>query len=258
MSQPVGDQRLETHRKQPAPHGAPQADASFFRDWLDSPYIRLIRDAAGLRGRERVLEAGCGGARFSIALAILGCRVTSLDSSPEMVRRALALEHEAERFYGHLGMDAIQGEIARLPFPNDQFDLVLNESVVEHWLDEAERLAVLREMVRVARGGGTVVVIVPNTAHVLRGWWRLTRSPGYRCPPMTRYTARKLRTELAAAGCGGVQADGFDPYRSIAQWPDWWPLRKVAGALNRLLPQPKWLRQTFGVDLVAWGRKEDR
>lgn len=255
MKRSVGELWQEEFARQATPYADEGADKAFFENCLALPHTRKLVAAAGLRGGERVLEAGCGSGKFAVALAILGCRVTALDYSPDMVRNAARLKERAEAFYGELDLAAVRGDLEALEIPDGTFDLVFNAGVIEHWLDRAERLAVIREMVRVTREGGTVFVIVPNTAHVLRRWWVLTRYPGYQCPPMTRYTARKLGDELAAAGCDAVETDGFEPYNSLSQWPHWWPLRKFAGALSRLLPQPRWLRRTLGVSLAAWGEK---
>jgi SAM-dependent methyltransferase len=251
----VGQLWEETFAGQSAPYAVDGADRAFFEDCLALPHTRKLIEAAGLRGGERVLEAGCGGGKFAVALALRGCRVVALDYAEPMVRNATRLKERAEALYGPLQCEAVRGDVEALAFADGCFDLVFNVGVVEHWLDAAERLAVLREMLRVTRPGGTLFLVVPNTGHVLHRWWRLTRYPGYDCPPMTRYTCRTLRAELVATGCVAVETDGFEPYNCLSQWPAWWPLRKLSGALSRFCPQPRWLRRTFGVSLAAWGRK---
>ena len=255
MSESIGEQWAQAFEQQTDPYLI-EADQKFFDDWLISPYMRLLVRAADVRGGEKVLEAGCASGKYSVGLAIQGCQVTALDYVPQMVQNVRALADRAEEISGRkLPLEAVQGDIEQLDLADGEFDLVFNEGVVEHWLDDARRLAVMREMVRVTREGGTMLVIVPNTGHLLRGWWKLTGYPGYRCPPMTRYNIRKLRAELSAAGCRDVQSDGFEPCNSLCQWPDWWPLRKLAGGISRFFPQPKWFRQRLGINLVAWGRK---
>ena len=253
----VGEQWLASFAEQSNPYAAERTDKRFFDDCLALPHTRLLVRAAELRGGERVLEAGCGIGKYAVALAIRGCRATALDYSPDMVRNAERLRQQAERFFGPLDFRAVEGNVEALDFPDGAFDLVFSAGVIEHWLDAQERIAVLREMLRVTRPGGTLLAMVPNTGHPLNRWWVLTGYPGHKCPPMARYTVRKLREELAAAGCCDVASDGFEPLNSMSQWPNWWPLRKLTSALNRLCPQPKWLRERLGVGLAAWGRKKN-
>ena len=255
MSKSVGEQWADRLANYEAPYAPGRADRAFFENCLALPHTRLLVRAAGLRGTERVLEAGCGSGKFSAALALHGCRVTALDYSPRVVDSVGRLKQHAEALFGSLDLTAVRGNVEALELPDETYDLAFNAGVVEHWLDRAQRLAVLREMLRVTRRGGTVLVMVPHTGHLLHRWWSLTKYPGYNCPPMTRYTARTLRADLAAAGCVDVQCDGLEPYNSLSQWPNWWPLRKLTALCNRVLPQPRWLRRTFGVHLAAWGRK---
>jgi len=63
--------------------------------------------------------------------------------------------------------DAIEclpvGDDGRLPFEDDRFDVVVSIEVIEHVEDQ---FAFLRELVRVARPGGRVIVTTPNVLNV--------------------------------------------------------------------------------------------
>ena len=48
----------------------------------------LFRTELGAKPGMRALDAGCGPGIFSIVLARLGCRVTGMDLSPEMLEHA--------------------------------------------------------------------------------------------------------------------------------------------------------------------------
>ena len=74
MSKSVGEQWAEALADQHAPYAHETADRAFFENALALPHTRLLVRAAGLSGGERVLEAGCGGGKFSVALAIRGER----------------------------------------------------------------------------------------------------------------------------------------------------------------------------------------
>jgi SAM-dependent methyltransferase len=155
-----------------------------------------------------------------------------------------------------LVVEPLRGDLERLPFANDAFAGVVNEGVVEHWLDRDQRRAVLAEMARVARPGGVVAVYVPNGRHPLVRWWERTRYPGYASSvAWHKYGWRDLSDDLMAAGLRNVRVDGLSPYSTIAVWPHWWILRALAGLARRFLPEPRRLRLRCGFNLMAIGEK---
>ena len=124
---------------------------------LESEHIgSLIGDVRGLA----VADIGCGTGRHSIPLAESGAKVTALDFSDAMLARARA-KPGAERvvFVRH---DLLQ------PFPlaSQAFDRVLCCLVLDHI---AELDALLREMGRICRANGIIVVSVIHPAMMLRG-----------------------------------------------------------------------------------------
>ncbi|HEX9966320.1 MAG TPA: class I SAM-dependent methyltransferase [Solirubrobacterales bacterium] len=106
---------------------------------------------------ERVLEIGCGEGDATLFLAreFPAARVRGFDSSEEAVRAAVA----------RVGLDP-EGRVAfkrgdhrALPYPEDQFDLVVSD-------ESALRAG---EAARVLRPGGHMIYIEPPR----RGRWRL-------------------------------------------------------------------------------------
>ena len=98
-----------------------------------------------------VLDVGCGVGLTSCYLAeIIGCRVMGVDISDRMIFRS------EERAANAGVLDRVMfktGDIERLPFDDDEFDVVIVESVVS--LLEEKRRAV-RECVRVVKPRGFV------------------------------------------------------------------------------------------------------
>jgi SAM-dependent methyltransferase len=82
-----------------------------------------------------------------------------------------------------------------LPLPSDAFDLVLSHEVLEHVQDDT--LAV-REMVRVLRPGGRIVLFVPNRGYPFEThgiYWRGKYYFGNK--PFVNYLPRPWRDKLA-------------------------------------------------------------
>ena len=252
----VKDEWIERFEKNKSAYRI-QADRNFFIKFRNSPYIQKIVEYVKLRGNESVLEAGCGSDKFSVTLATFGCEVFALDCSDGMLANVELLKKEAEKYFGKLKLKTIFGDITNLPFENGTFDLVVNEGVVEHWLDKNERLHVINEMVRVTKESGYVVIFVPNGKHLLHRWWELTKYPGYvSAPPMTLYDTKKLRKELEIAGLKDIKTDGIGAWHSISQWPRFKFLSLIGSGLNRFIPLPKAVREKFGVNIAGMGKKK--
>lgn len=73
---------------------------------------------------------------------------------------ATALEYEpgTAQLAREAGLDVVRGDARRLPFPDDHFGLAVAYDVLEHIVEDR---AVVGEMARVVRPGGTVLVAVP-------------------------------------------------------------------------------------------------
>ncbi|MBI5159892.1 MAG: methyltransferase domain-containing protein [Micrococcales bacterium] len=103
----------------------------------------------------RVLEVGVGAGNV-LAEVPVGLRL-GLDLSPSILRDARQ----------RLGTRAtlVQGDAAGLPFPDGAFDRVMASEVLEHLPNPG---AAVREIARVTRTGGVVVLSVPNESLIDR------------------------------------------------------------------------------------------
>src|SRR3990170_4574036 len=144
---------------------------------LDSLSQSVISILLGLRSSWKdvlLLEAGSGSGRISLQLAALGARVHLLDMCLEALRLA-------SRQGGGTKCDLIQGNLLKLPFADESFDIAWNGGVLEH-LDSLELEHAIGEMARVTKPAGFVVSFNPNRKsvayrlgkrlHERRGTWR--------------------------------------------------------------------------------------
>jgi len=100
-----------------------------------------------LLGGGKGLDVGCGTGRLLEALRPYG-RVMGVDPSEGMLR--VLREHRRG--------EAVRGSAEHLPFADDSFDVVFSVATLHHLVEPGRVEAALREMVRVARPGGRIVV----------------------------------------------------------------------------------------------------
>lgn len=101
----------------------------------------------------RVLDAGCGNGRHSLLIPKAGHDVVGLDVSRKLLGIARAKVASPKAGW-------VEGAIEALPFKESSFDAVTALAVLHHVRGHRERVAVLREFVRVLRPGGRVLVSV--------------------------------------------------------------------------------------------------
>jgi 2-polyprenyl-3-methyl-5-hydroxy-6-metoxy-1,4-benzoquinol methylase len=130
-----------------------------------------------------LLDAGCGTGLFSREAARRGARVISLDCGKNLLR-------ETRR----KGIDLlVAGDAARMPIRDGCFDIVLSSECIEHTPAPHDTV---RELVRVLRPGGWMVVTCPNAA------WRWS--------------------------CSVANALNLRRYHGLENWPKWSELRTWA------------------------------
>lgn len=115
---------------------------------------RVLGEIEGELGpkRPRILDVGCGGGHFAMALAerAPGAEIVGLDLSPEQIARA------RRRAAGFDQLRFVEGSALDLPFEDRRFDLVLSLGSLKHW-PSAQRG--LEECARVLAPGGRLWVI---------------------------------------------------------------------------------------------------
>lgn len=118
--------------------------------------ISMLRGSAG-----EVLDVGCGPAVMARELVGEGWRFYGVDASAEVVRAAGPVCSALESAH------VAAGALPLLPFPNARFDAVLCIGVIDR-LPDAD--AILAELARVLRPGGTALVSFPNAASPWARW----------------------------------------------------------------------------------------
>jgi ubiquinone/menaquinone biosynthesis C-methylase UbiE len=118
--------------------------------------VMELVDELNLSRGAAVLDAGCGPGYLLDALARRGFQVSGMDGSDGMLQSA---ELRLRAAHPSFPFTLKQGDIERLPFGDAQFDLVLSTGVIEYLKGDA---TVLREMHRVLRPGGHLVLPVTN------------------------------------------------------------------------------------------------
>lgn len=116
----------------------------------------------GLRGDERVLDIGCGRGAVLLAVAKLlprgravGVDLWRADQTgnrPEATWRNAELEGVEDR------IELDTGDMTRLPYDDDAFDLIVSSLAIHNVPGMAGRLAAVEEAARVLKPGGRVVI----------------------------------------------------------------------------------------------------
>lgn len=122
---------------------------------------------ADVQSGESVLDVGCGNARLLDALPV-GVQYTGCDTSERMI--AVAQNRHVLRLPN---IQFVMGDILSLPFPPASFDYVFALAVLHHIPSVRLRQQAVRELARVVKPGGRVVITVWNlrTFYWMRRYW---------------------------------------------------------------------------------------
>jgi SAM-dependent methyltransferase len=204
---------LDQFTRQAAPFNAAKVLA-------DERALAMIVEAGQVTSSDTVLDVACGGGIVGCAFAPHVRHVTGIDVTPAMLERARALS--SERALTNVSWQT--GDVASLPFGNQSFSVVVTRYSFHHLI---EPVVALREMVRVCRRGGRVLVVdmyASEDPEKAAQWNHLEklRDPSHvRCLPLS-----ELQGLFATVGLG-PPAEAFYEIRD-----------SVKNLLSRSFPEP--------------------
>ena len=154
----------------------------------------------------RLLDFGCGTGGFLRALQRRGAPVELVGCDV-----AAGMLDEARRQWGTGPVPALYVlPPGPLPFADGEFDVVLATCVLHH-VPAAKQLGVARELLRVARPGGLVVVFEHNPANPVTRWI-VRRAPiDKNAVLLSAPACRRLLLQAGAAGCRTAYILFFPP-----------------------------------------------
>ena len=188
-----------------------------------------VLDALGAGVGVQLLDAGCGAGAGSVDAAARGCIVTGADASA-------ALIEIAQRRLPDARFDVC--DLESLPYDDESFDRVMAINAVFYCEDQA---AAMRELCRVTRRGGLVVVTAwgPPAECEMRDIFQATASvlppppPGSGGPVLSEPGA--LENSLSAAGlspCKSGRSQCPFEYEDIASA---WAAQSSSGPLQKAI-----------------------
>ena len=124
--------------------------------YFSDVFTKAILSVSNIK-KGKIFEPGSGGGMASVKFAKEGFDVICMDLSENALQKTKSL-------FKHMDLEAkfTLGDLFHTPIKNEQFNIVFNQGVMEHFrlanLDPSEGV---KEMLRVLKNNGTLVILVP-------------------------------------------------------------------------------------------------
>ncbi len=188
---------------------------------------------------DKVLEAGCGWAFSSFALASKGISVTPVDISGILIANLITLKRELGQPYDQC-LSPVEGDIFKLDQIVEKQDVIFSDGTYEHFTED-ERCIFLQKITESLSAGGKFIISVPNLHNP---FFRVV--VGNKMPLCYPFTMKSLSQELIVGGFQ-IEEKGYSFVNpGFEQWvkSTWMiiPIRMV-NRIFRILP--KWIKIIF-------------
>jgi len=204
-----------------------------------------------------ILEARCGTGRLCCLLAenFSKAEITGIDFTPG----SLEIANKLKQYLDVKNVEFKEGDLFKLDYPDEYFDVVFNSGVLEHFpLDKANNYNdALREMIRVLKPGGKIIIDVPNWycfAHTL--YKRALKKAGkeYVYGYEKSFKHLELIELFKAHGLVDLKLSAYDSAHGIYRLRGYSLLLKWLGDIVYLIDNPL-LESLFGFMLLIKGEK---
>lgn len=197
-------------------------------------YLGLIARWADVAQSQNILKTdlfaeASGDEEFLFDIAPENSNIVGVDISRELVARA---KRNAQG-RGVDGSRYLCGDVKQLPLRDGSMELIISDSTLDHFPSEADIVAALRELARVVKAGGTLIVTLDNKSHltyppyfVVRLWMRLGLTPYFVGRTLS---IKKLRQALEEVGFDVADATAILHYPHPDKLVRW-----LESALRRL------------------------
>jgi SAM-dependent methyltransferase len=180
------------------------------------------------------------------------------------VRRMVGIDLDERVARNPLLDKGVVGDICRLPFADDSFDVAFAIYVLEHLADPAR---FTQEVSRVLKPGGVFVCLTPNRRHYVATIASLTpfafhqwynklrgRDEDDTFPTLYRLNSRRaLEQHFGNAGCSPIQVRMIEPQPNYLMFST--PTLLAGAAYERLVNATDWLAD-FRVNIIGAYRKD--
>jgi SAM-dependent methyltransferase len=193
-----------------------------------------------------ILDAGCGTGLTVRAYARPELQIFALDLS------LISLGLLGDRAPAD-SVVLVRGDLGSLPFPDCVFQRVLCANAVQHLPTEPLRRSCIRELARVVRPGGRVVVSTHNYS-IPKRWsgWRKEGTPGGGTSGPVQYIYRSEHSEFRELLASHLNVKGV--YGVGLPLPYKWRLSPLSCALERVLSRLQ-LMAPWGHMLIGVAQK---
>jgi ubiquinone/menaquinone biosynthesis C-methylase UbiE len=163
--------------------------------------LNRVVELAAAGPEDTALDVACGPGLLVCAFARVVRHATGIDLTPAMLEQA----RELQRQQGLQNVTWRQGDVLPLPYADGEFSIVSARFAFHHFLDP---LAVLKEMRRVCRAGGRIVVAdsapAPGKADAFNAVERLRDPSHVRAMP-----EEELRELFISGGLGEPRVESY-------------------------------------------------
>lgn len=124
---------------------------------LKNRAIEVLKNL-NIKENDRILDVGCGwGYYLNMICKLISKKKVKLYG---LDRHAGSIKNAEDRLKNSCNIELVEGDVCNMPFRNSHFNTVIASELIEHVDDD---FIALKEIYRVLKKGGEVIITVPNS-----------------------------------------------------------------------------------------------